>query len=313
MTPQNHLAALVSKNRSYFDGQFNLDISAETLERTFLEDLSTQVNSPDFITLEKPDGMLVGHKMAWDTQYFGYPVFKLDHLFTAHPETGAALVKELMDKLKREGYRYVFARTKAQDTIFQNALTGSGFNLMLHKVMLRYDLGKNGSILNQKTNPDLEIRPFDLKDEEFVAGLAATALMTSRFSLDPKIEPELTAGIYRNWAKELIRKTPESIRIAEYQGKPAGMVATSEANTLYGGNKFAEYPMGFISLVAVEDAFRGKSVGQALIRSAIADYEDRKYQAVFANTALQNLGSTIMFQKAGFDFFSMVSEYRCWL
>jgi len=251
--------------------------------------------------------------MLWDSNYFGFPVFRIDHLFTSDQTAANSLISELISLLKKNGYKYVFARTKAQDTIFQNALTGSGFNLMLHKVMLRFDLQKNGRVSGSKTNDAISIRKFNPKDEELVTSLAANSLMTSRFSLDARINQELTAGLYRSWAKDLINKTPEAIRIAEYQGKAAGMVAFSDANNLYGPGKFSEYPMGFISLVAVDEAFRGKSIGEFLINDALETYKAQNYKVVFANTALQNSGSINMFQKAGFKFFSMVSEYRCWL
>jgi ribosomal protein S18 acetylase RimI-like enzyme len=309
----NRIAAFQPNPEAFFDGQYSQDIPAESIREVFFTDLNNQLSQPYYLTIAKPDGVLLSRKLGWDTDYFGFPVHKLEQIWAKNKPTALLLIQEYLEKLRTEKFYYTFTRVPATATLEQNALTQAGFELMLHKAMLRLELKENSTLNASKSNPDLTIRSARPEDQEFVTELAALSSMTSRFTLDEKIDQQLAAGIYRNWAENLLKGDPGSVLVAEFQGQQAGMVALADANNLYGPNRFPEYPMGFISLVAVSDKFREKAIGQALIAAAKQAFVARRYKVVFANTALQNKASLNMFQRAGFQVFSMVSEYRYWL
>lgn len=309
----NQIASLIPDTGQLFDGQYNLDADAASIRKAFLETLENKSGNPEFLAIHNEEGVLLGQKLAWDSNYFGFPVHRLDQVWAKNPVAGTELVRDYLQKLQAENYRYTSCRVKSTDTVTQNLLSSCGFELVLHKAMLRYNLSKIGMVSAPKCEPEINIRPYHNSDKTFVTELAATSSMTSRFTLDPKFDQQLAKGIYRNWANNLVERSPDSVFLAEFDQKPAGMVALADANKLYGPEINPEKRMGFISLVAVDDAFRGRSVGQALIRFAADFYKSKDYQVIFANTALQNTGSLTMFQKAGFQVFSMVSEYRLWL
>lgn len=298
--------------KNFYDGQYNIDIPHPILKKEFIKDLNTQISKPETFLIKQPNGLLISKSMGWDTQYFGYPVHKLDYLFTTNRKVAGNLLHQYTEELNARQVKYAFVRVKADDLLVQNALTANSFELMMHKVMLRLplpDLVQATQVLSE----NISIRPYRSEDEEFVLRVTSQNLSMNRFTADVNINQELVSGIYLSWIKNLVNASSDAVLVAEFNGQPAGMVAMSKANALYDTDKFPEYPMGFISLVAVEENFRGKAIGKSLIRAATQHFYQKGFKVVFANTALQNTSSLFMFQQLGFQVFSMVSEYRIWL
>jgi ribosomal protein S18 acetylase RimI-like enzyme len=159
----------------------------------------------------------------------------------------------------------------------------------------------------------ISVRSFEEKDAEYIALLARQSLTINRFTNDTEIDQNKASGVYESWTRSIIQNKPQGILIAENDGKPCGMIAITDASTIYADLSVKDKRMGLISLIAVDEKVRGKSIGKALVSTAIEHFQEKGYRVFFANTALQNTGSIMMFQQCGFRLFSMVSEYRCWL
>jgi GNAT superfamily N-acetyltransferase len=102
------------------------------------------------------------------------------------------------------------------------------------------------------------IRPADLSDATIVSKIAAEAMKTSRFHLDPWFPSETAVRVKSEWARNLVTGLRgSSCRVAGNDREPLGFIGTIDRD--------GSEPMSVIDLVAVAPAQQGAGIGSRLV------------------------------------------------
>ncbi len=111
----------------------------------------------------------------------------------------------------------------------------------------------------------------------------------------------LAAGAPEKWEKHLrsfIGKRSRLAHVADVGGKPAGFLLASLEQP---PGIFMERRYGHISAVYVQESFRGKGVGGALVAAALRWFGERRVSRVRVTTDSKNALSVEFWKKLGFQ------------
>ncbi len=111
----------------------------------------------------------------------------------------------------------------------------------------------------------------------------------------------LAAGAPEAWEKHLrsfLGKTARQAHVAEVGGKPVGFLLASLEQP---PGIFMERRYGHISAVYVQESYRGKGVGGALVAAALGWFGDRRVSRVRVTTDSKNTLGVEFWKKLGFQ------------
>jgi GNAT superfamily N-acetyltransferase len=132
------------------------------------------------------------------------------------------------------------------------------------------------------------VRPATPVDREAVERVAGGNLVTSRFHLDPQIEPERASGLKRAWAGNFFDgRRGDRLFVAEADRGVAGFLLVLERDG-----------EGFIDLIALDPILRGTGAAGALIRAWLECVPSLR--RVVVGTQLSNVQSLRAYNKLGF-------------
>lgn len=126
-----------------------------------------------------------------------------------------------------------------------------------------------------------------------VLDIAGRCFRYSRFHLDPVVTVPVAHRVKRAWIASYVNKERgDALLVALDAGRPAGFLA---ALTVDAGDTRA----AVIDLVGVDEPFRRRGIGQALVHAFVARYGDR-YDALRVGTQVANVPSIRLYEKLGF-------------
>lgn len=111
----------------------------------------------------------------------------------------------------------------------------------------------------------------------------------------------LAAGAPEQWEKHLrsfIGKRARLANVAEVAGKPVGFLLASLEQP---PGIFMERRYGHISAVYVQESYRGKGVGGALVAAALGWFGDRRVSRVRVTSDSKNTMNVEFWKKLGFQ------------
>ena len=201
------------------------------------------------------------HKDAWLSGFF---------------DKGAYICKPpYEDSVYPEGF--VSAKIAANETAQVRRLWDQGFFLV--ETLITFSQKKAPTIVSERPSIDMA-RP---DDEAQVLAIAEKAFTSSRFYMDKKIGFERASRIKREWVGNFFNGTRGD---ALYVGREGSAVT---GFILMIGN--------VIDLIAVDEKYKRRGIGRALIQAAA-----NKAGPLKAGTQINNAASISMYQNAGFTF-----------
>ncbi|MGI8952506.1 MAG: GNAT family N-acetyltransferase [Chitinophagaceae bacterium] len=307
----NLLQEYLSKFKGLFDGQFDFDINQSELARGLISQL--KLDNEEFINLiliesNVVKGALLSHPLSWDTQHFKLKTHRINTLIADAKEAYDKLLFKYVGELSKKGYEYVVYRLPVNHDEVHNYLCLQKFKFLLHKTMLRCDLKK---ISTTSISNDLSFEIFESKYEERLLNLAADVIKINRFYLDPIIPKQFVPDVYSGWVSSFIKNSPENLKVACCKNQIIGFYLFSNINEENKHINFQDLKAGFVGLIAVDKNFKG--FGKYLLNDLNANLKKQDFNISYANTALKNIPSLMMFQNQGYKVFSIVSEYSLYI
>jgi ribosomal protein S18 acetylase RimI-like enzyme len=295
-----------------FDGQFNLDVPDLQLEKEAISDILLSLHagtSRGWIseTNKKVTGLCLYRNLDWDSTHFGLPMERLEYLVSPLDDVLDGLLDVYIRDAKKREIRHISVRIPTTELKIFNSLTKSGFELLGIKSMLRYIPSKRKLM---KPVADFKIRNFVPSDKEILQNLVGTSMEMNRFLNDDAIDKTRVPLVYQSWLNEFAASQPENILVAGSSDEVYGFVACTTGLKLYNKSSFGALKPGFIGLIAVNKEYRCKNVGKRLLHCAIKKLTKSGCNAIYANTAMQNIRSMTLFQHEGFVVFSSMAELR---
>jgi GNAT superfamily N-acetyltransferase len=230
--------------------------------------------------------------LEWDSEFFGFKTGKLDALNLSKDE----LVTQLK-KIKSSGFRLIYLFAPHDDS-------------SLKKEILRV----GGKLADEKVTFSMNISGFDPLSTGFIhsckgvemdndlESLALESGIYSRFKTDNLIPENKFEDLYQTWmGNSLNGKFAKDVFTFEEDGKKIGMVSIDIRNN-----------EGWIGLIAVDQKFRGRSVGKFLIHAVIRFCQDNQLTILNVQTQLANKESCTFYEKVGFKIRNIEDIYHLW-
>lgn len=209
---------------------------------------------------------------AWLTGVLGFEVMRLA------PEPSA------VDAVRaRAGARLLaYTHVDTDDVAAAQALTGAG--------MFVVDTAVTLAMTAPTTAPEpVGVERAGADDADAIGELAARALRTSRFHLDPHITDTDADAIKRAWARNcVLGGRGLEVLVVRRDGLPAGFLSVAAS----GGDRL-------IDLIAVDANYRGQGIGRDLV-SAFAARHGGACAALRVGTQAANVSSLAFYAAMGF-------------
>jgi RimJ/RimL family protein N-acetyltransferase len=172
------------------------------------------------------EGVIVARALAWDSEFFGIPMGRIEYAVANDDDLLSALVSAAIVQLHDGGARHISARADVADIPLIAALESAGFRL-------------KDALATYTTRPRKEppnavrevgtIRDLKDEDEPQLLQIAADAYrhFRGRFHLDAHIAGERADAFYVEWARQCLARTmADTILVSEgSEGQLLGFLA----------------------------------------------------------------------------------------
>ena len=236
----------------------------------------------------------MGYKILnWDSQFFGFKTARiLPPILKQHDLEG---ILERM-RTKQVKLAYWSAADKADFDI-----EPFGGRLVDEKTTFQVDL--------TALDPDSfaaqpPVKPYQSgRHDETLFELALQSGVYSRYARDPQFPQDKFVALYREWMRKCLSGELADEILVIYEGEePAGMATVA-----------AKDGMGHIGLIAVDQAFRGKHFGEALVRAAQQWYLDHSLETAQVVTQGDNRAAHSLYRKCDYQIIRIQYLYHFWL
>ncbi len=231
---------------------------------------------------------LIPRRLDWDSAFFDMEVATL-HItnvkdFNMPAFQAASAAYNLV---------YVFA---------DELLDVPGLKLVDRKITLQYRVSTEHRI---DKLPDFDVSPFDpdIHDQEELIRLALLSGVYSRFNLDKNFRSSDYERLYQAWILNSINGNFASeVFVASNADQLLGFITLDEK----------EQHTAAIGLLAVAENTRGKGIGTALIRHAVAKAQQASKHDIQVVTQGENQPALALYLKNNFHITQQINIYHYW-
>jgi hypothetical protein len=159
--------------------------------------------------------IVVARALAWDTEFFGIPMGRIEYVLAASAEAAAQVIAAATAALRERGVRHVSARVDVEDIATVAACEAAGFRMM--DAIVTYTTRPR----KEPPNPVREvgaIRDFRAEDGPELVRIAEEAYrgFRGRFHLDPSLPDDRCDALYGEWARQCVAfRMADTILVAE--------------------------------------------------------------------------------------------------
>jgi dTDP-4-amino-4,6-dideoxy-D-galactose acyltransferase len=233
--------------------------------------------------------------LPWDTEFFGFPVGRLDG-----SHDGPDGLSDALQACAQEGIRCAYCQVPVDQTAAVRAVEEGLFHLVDVRVTLHRPVDRS------VPGPDHPIagaglRVADEPDIPVLESIAAVSHIDSRFYADPGFPRDRCAQLYRTWIANSCRGWAAAVLVEGPPGAPTGYVTCH-----------VEGRTGEIGLIAVHESARRTGVGQRLVAGALSWFAEAGLSAVTVATQGRNIGAQRLYQHHGFRTQQVGLWYHKW-
>jgi dTDP-4-amino-4,6-dideoxy-D-galactose acyltransferase len=240
--------------------------------------------------------MTFGEKLDWDSQCFGYPVFRLNEQIPLQE------VEPAVRMLKEGGAELMVWQVREGNAEHDRAAISAGGTLVDRKYVYELPL----TVAELRLGCSRRDYP-----THFVCGrkpyeswfyLAREAGKYSRYRLDPRMNRGEFTRLYDTWLqRSLNREIANYVWVIGEVNDPAGLItlATRAAR-------------GEIGLVAVAPLHRGKGVATRLLDQSVSILTALRCEVLSVATQAENKAARRLYERYGFRLTARYSVYHFW-
>lgn len=232
--------------------------------------------------------------LDWDTRFFGYKIVcielnKLDLKQLNH------IIKELRDKDCKLAYCFA----DPEDKVSNSSMVKCSGLLVDEKVTY-------SALINTENNYPVptNVISYDLKyASEKLKSLTLQSGVYSRFKIDTNFCNNEFDKLYIEWIeKSVSRELADEILISKENNKIQGFITLK-----------IERSKGLIGLLAVDEEYRGKSIGKKLLFTALMYFREKGIKSVEVVTQKGNYIACRFYESCGFEVCKIVNVYHLWI
>jgi ribosomal protein S18 acetylase RimI-like enzyme len=260
------------------------------------------------------NGLAMLEPLPWDSRMLRRSAARADFVVTggyeSRRQTFDALLETVSSESRRAGFEHLSVRVDAGDDAAIHALESAGFlcvdALLTFERMVRPDVRPDTI---HESIEGLTFRDVRAEDVTTVEALAGSSFVDGRFHADPAIDPEVAAGVYREWAASCCRGTAaDGVIVASMaSGEIVGFVACRiHADTGVHLRRLT----GSIVLIATAAAARCRGVGRAIVMAALGWASERSVVAMQVGTQIRNTAAARLYERCGFRLAAGSQSFR---
>ncbi len=221
--------------------------------------------------------------VLWDSDFFGYPIGKL-----------TLYADERIDEEQclNSNYKLIYIFSEAE--LGPNQLG----NLALQLADCKIDL--QTKVKSEPVKSDALIQPLHQLSPELL-NLVYQSGHYSRFKLDQQFVHQEFERMYLAWINKALDHKQQQVFGYMQQDKPVGFITVAEKNA-----------NADIGLIAVDEAYRGKSIGHHLVKHAHQFAQQNNLSNITVTTQLANAGAMRFYLNHGFEVAKKSYIYHLW-
>lgn len=212
-------------------------------------------------------------KLAWDTEFFGRPIGKVEGSTLSDAEARA-----VVEDAKKDGIDALYFLAAGSDSASWAAAVRHGFVPVDVKIGFDQDLV-------DKPPAVPGIRAAREADRPAILELTRGMFTGSRFYSDPHFTRASCDGLYQAWMAKALANPAVGTLVLEDEGSVAGYV-TCEGNR--------------IGLIGIRPSGRGKGIAGKLVAASLGWFHQHGVKNVEVATQGNNIAAQRVYQKHGF-------------
>jgi dTDP-4-amino-4,6-dideoxy-D-galactose acyltransferase len=230
--------------------------------------------------------------LTWDTEFFEIKTGRIISTSLQENQLASILVK-----MRQEGFQLAYW---ASD--HQYAYDFQSYSGILVDKKTTYEINLQNINLDSmplpKTEPYSSSLPFSQLEK-----LAVQSGAFSRFALDNRFPHEKFIALYKTWIQKSVSgEIANEVLVIRQNNNIAGMVTLSIKNEV-----------GDIGLIAVDEEFRGKKIGQQLVYDSQRWFIQHGCHTAHVVTQGDNLPACSLYEKCGYQKIKIEFYYHFWL
>lgn len=232
--------------------------------------------------------------LAWDSEFWGYPVARLDCEILRKETEQTAL-----EWCHRQNIRCLYFSADGTDAETLQRAHAAGFQFVDVRVDLQCDATEQYALAPS----NLEIRPVGKEELESLKTIARRAHYDTRFFKDLNFDRLRCERLYEKWIDRDF-----------HEGRVLGFFPDDrvEAGGYVTFSKETEEIVR-IGLIAVQEGLRGRGGGRRLLDAAMAEASEMGAKKIRVATQGTNVAALKLYEKAGFRVCDVKICFHKWL
>jgi dTDP-4-amino-4,6-dideoxy-D-galactose acyltransferase len=224
-------------------------------------------------------------KLDWDTEFFGYPVGKMEL---------AGSISFDLEEFKKNADSFALVYLFSNEELFD---LPECFHFADKKITFTRDTEKF-----ENKNGFSSVEPFKEHTAASLLELAMISGVYSRFNLDKNFTNNEYAKLYTKWIDESVRRNiAKDVFIYRKDNKILCFVTLGEKDNCAN-----------IGLISVTEDGRGKGIGTLLIKHAINQSFLSGYSQINVVTQMDNVDAVRFYEQNGFGITNIFYIYHFW-
>jgi len=235
------------------------------------------------------------HILDWDSEFFGFKVAQIIPSISSEQE-----LKMILSQMRNDDIRLAYGSSLVADDTLKQPESFGGL-LVDHKTTYVINF-KNVNI--PENQPPVPVVSYEsTMPSNDMKALAIQSGNYSRFAVDPRITKEKFINMYVLWIEMSIKKElAREVLVIFEDNRIVGMITLGEKNE-----------RGEIGLFAVQEQYRGKGFGQALVTAAHRWFIEKGYAQGQVVTQKANVSACHLYEKCGYSVEKVETFYHFWL
>ena len=231
--------------------------------------------------------------LEWDSTFFGLKVAKVNHFDSI--EEFDVIKKELTSNQVELAYIFSLPNSKMDAILKNEQVFLADEKVTFARMITEFELEGEVDVIEEYNDANVTDKMLDIaiQTSEF-----------SRFRIDTNFREDAFKKLYHQWIKNAV----------EHQGN--GKLFVCQDNHVLKGLvylKEIDETKGSISLIGVDQGYRGEQIGTKLIHQAVFYFSKLGKKEVQVVTQKANMLACNFYTKNGFQIIDTVNVYHLWV